>query len=57
MSEKLKADNLAKAVRQLPNPKSYPPETVTILVGKIKYTFSKNENEWYFKIESPCKKT
>lgn len=49
MSENLKSDNLAKAIRQLPNPKTYPPETVTVLVGKLKYTFEKNKDEWYFK--------
>jgi len=45
---KLKADNLAKAIRQLPKPKTYNAETVVVIVGKIKYNFSKNENEWYF---------
>lgn len=50
MKEILKADNIAKAIRQLPKPKAYNAETVTVLVGKIKYTFSKNENEWYFVI-------
>lgn len=51
MPEKLKAENLAKAIRLLPVAKNYPPETVTVSVGKIKYTFSKNENDWYFKID------
>lgn len=50
MSEKLKSDNIAKAIRQLPKPQTYNAEVVTVLVGKIKYTFSKNENEWYFVI-------
>jgi hypothetical protein len=48
MKENLKADNIAKAIRQLPKPKTYNAETVTVLVGKIKYTFSKNKDEWHF---------
>ncbi len=48
MSENLKADNIAKAIRLLPKPKTYPPQTITVAVGKIKYTFSKNKDEWYF---------
>jgi len=49
MKETLKSDNLAKAIRQLPNPKTYTPETVTVLVAKLKYTFEKHNNEWYYK--------
>jgi len=49
MQEKLKSDNLAKAIKLLPNPKNYPPETVTVAVGKLKYTFEKQNNEWYYK--------
>jgi len=49
MQETLKADNLAKAIRLLPAAKNYPPETVTVLVGKLKYTFEKTKNEWYYK--------
>lgn len=49
MSEKLKASNLAKAIRLLPLPKSYPPATVTVAVGPLKYTFEKENNEWYYK--------
>lgn len=48
MPENLKADNMAKAIRLLPKPKTYPAETVTVAVGKLKYTFSKNKDEWYF---------
>jgi len=50
MPENFKAENIAKAIRQLPNPKTYSPETVTVLVGKIKYVFLKNENQWYLKM-------
>lgn len=49
MQEILKAENLAKAIRLLPKPKTYPPTAVTIAVGKLKYTFEKNKDEWYFK--------
>lgn len=48
MQETLKADNIAKAIRLLPKAKTYQPETVTVAVGKLKYTFSKNKDEWYF---------
>lgn len=47
MSENLKAENIAKAIRLLPKPKTYPPQTITVVVGKLKYTFSKNKEEWY----------
>jgi hypothetical protein len=49
MQENLKAENLAKAIRQLPKPKTYNAETVTVLIGKLKYTFEKQNEEWYFK--------
>jgi len=49
MSENLKAENLAKAIRLLPNAKTYQPATVTVMVGKLKYTFEKTKNEWYYK--------
>jgi hypothetical protein len=49
MPETLKAENLAKAIRLLPKPKTYQPETVTVAVGKLKYTFEKSKDEWYFK--------
>jgi len=45
---KLKADNLAKAIRQLPKPKTYLAETITVLIEKYKYVFHKNDNQWYF---------
>ncbi len=48
MSENLKADNIAKAIRLLPKPKAYPPATVTVAVGKLKYTFEKVKDEWYY---------
>jgi hypothetical protein len=48
MSEILKTDNLAKAIRLLPNPKNYPPETVSVMVEKIKYNFTKIKNSWHF---------
>ena len=49
MQETLKSDNLAKAIRLLPNAKTYQPETVTVMVGKLKYTFEKINKEWYYK--------
>ncbi|WP_281225376.1 hypothetical protein [Flavobacterium aquiphilum] len=49
MSENLKAENLAKAIKLLPKPKTYQPETVTVAVEKLKYTFEKNNDEWYYK--------
>lgn len=49
MEEKLKTDNLLKAIRMLPNPKAYPPATVTVAVGTLKYTFEKDKNAWYYK--------
>lgn len=47
--EQLKAENLAKAIRLLPKAKTYQPATVIVAVGKLKYTFEKNKDEWYFK--------
>jgi len=49
MQETLKAENLAKAIRLLPKPKTYQPVTVTVSVGKLKYTFEKIKDEWYYK--------
>lgn len=49
MQENLKAENLAKAIKLLPKPKTYQPQTVTVLVGKLKYTFEKSQDEWYYK--------
>jgi hypothetical protein len=46
-----KADNIAKAVRQLPAPKTYPAEMVTVAVGKLKYNFEKFENQWFLIIK------
>lgn len=48
-SEQLKTDNIAKAIKLLPKPKIYNAETVTVAVGKLKYTFEKVKNEWYYK--------
>jgi hypothetical protein len=48
MSENLKAENMIKAIKLLPKPKTYPPATVTVAVGKLKYTFEKLKDEWYF---------
>lgn len=48
MDEKLKSENLAKAISQLPKPKTYQPATVTVLVGKLKYTFEKQNEKWFF---------
>jgi hypothetical protein len=49
MSENLKTTNLIKAIKLLPIPKTYPLNTVTVAVGKLKYTFEKTKDEWYFK--------
>lgn len=49
MTEILKAANLARAIKLLPMPKTYPPTTVTVAVGKLKYTFEKTKDEWYYK--------
>jgi hypothetical protein len=48
MSENLKVENIAKATKLLPKPKTYP-TTVTVVVGKLKYTFRKIKTEWYYK--------
>lgn len=48
MTENLKSENIAKAIKQLPKPKTYGAPTVTVLVGKLKYTFQKENDEWYF---------
>ncbi|MBF4484422.1 hypothetical protein [Flavobacterium sp. CSZ] len=48
MTENLKTENMAKAIKQLPKPKTYGAATVTVLVGKLKYTFEKLNDEWYF---------
>lgn len=49
MSENLKAENLAKAIKLLPIAKTYTPATVTVAVGKLKYTFEKQNDSWYYK--------
>ncbi|WP_165765091.1 hypothetical protein [Flavobacterium oncorhynchi] len=48
MSEIYKAENIAKAIKQLLKPKSFSPLTVTVLVGTLKYTFEKKNDEWHF---------
>lgn len=50
MPETLKSTNLAKAIRLLPNPKTYSAETVTVAVGQLKYTFEKTKLEWFYVI-------
>lgn len=47
--EEKKAENLLKAIKQLPKPKTYNAATVTVLVGKLKFTFEKIKDEWYYK--------
>lgn len=47
MDEKLKTVNIKSAIAKLPNPKSYPPNMVTVLVGKLKYIFEKTNDEWF----------
>lgn len=49
MQENLKTTNLAKAIKLLPAPKTYGAATVTIAVDKLKYTFEKFKDEWYYK--------
>lgn len=49
MSEILKADNIARAIKLLPKPKTYQAVTVTVAVGKLKYTFEKFKDEWFYK--------
>lgn len=49
MSEQLKAANIKKAIALLPMPKTYPPQVITVAVGKLKYTFEKFEDEWCLK--------
>jgi len=49
MSEKLKAKNIAQAIKRLPEPKTYGAETVTVAVEKHSYTFEKINKEWFFK--------
>lgn len=48
MDDRLRSENLAKAISQLPKPKTYQPVTVTVLVGKLKYTFEKQNEKWFF---------
>lgn len=48
MNEIYKAENMAKAIKQLPKPKTYGAATVTVAVGKLKYTFEKHNDEWCF---------
>jgi hypothetical protein len=50
MDEKFKTVNIKTAIARLPNPKAYPPNVVTVMVGKLKYTFEKTKDEWFFKI-------
>ncbi|WP_202703145.1 hypothetical protein [Flavobacterium sp. UGB4466] len=47
-NEKLKSENLAKAISLLPKPKTFQPATVTVAVGLLKYTFEKQKDKWYF---------
>lgn len=49
MSENHKVENIAKAIRLLPKPKTYMAATVTVAVGKLKYSFEKIKEEWYYK--------
>lgn len=49
MQENNKAENIAKAIKLLPKPKTYQATTVTVAVGKLKYTFEKHNDQWYYK--------
>jgi hypothetical protein len=46
---KLSAKNLQSAIRRLPDPKTYAPDIINVLVEKQKYTFEKQNKEWIFK--------
>lgn len=46
----LTVKNLKKAFSSLPNPETYPPETITVAVGKIRFNFIKVEKDWQLKI-------
>lgn len=48
MNPQLKSENMAKAIKLLPKAKTYQPATVTVAVDKLKYTFEKLKDEWYF---------
>lgn len=48
MDEKLKTENLTRAIALLPKPKTFQPAIVTIAVGLLKYTFEKHNDKWYF---------
>lgn len=52
MSENQKVENIARAIKLLPKPKTYNAETVTVAVGKLRYNFEKVKDEWYYKFES-----
>jgi hypothetical protein len=47
MTDYFHAENIARAIRLLPPPKTYPAITVTVAVGKLKYNFGKHENKWF----------
>lgn len=49
MNPNLKAKTLKMAITSLPDPKSYPVNTITIAVSNFRLKFEKHENEWYFK--------
>jgi hypothetical protein len=49
MNPNLKAKTLKMAITSLPDPKSYPVDTITIRVGSENIKFTKHENEWYLK--------
>lgn len=49
MSENQKVENIAKAIKLLPKAKTYQAATVTVAVGKLKYTFEKHNADWYYK--------
>jgi hypothetical protein len=46
---KLSAKSLQTAIRRLPDPKTYAPDVINVLVDKEKYTFEKVNKEWVFK--------
>ncbi len=48
MSDKLAIKNINKAIKRLPDAKTYSPEKITVAVDKHKYNFEKVKNEWHY---------
>ncbi len=48
----LTVKNLKKAFASLPNPEKYQPETITVAVGLIRFTFVKVQKDWQLKVDN-----